>query len=236
LLADVLIFSHYRAENHELGLLANNFSRLYTKRMVERAERSAPIRKSGVQVLGIYKRKYLGMDMQTLQRVNPRLVSTVREGGVYEQLKEIIRFVSEYNAIEPGKRPTPKQLRYGDQKEREMYNFFHQNGLLSVVEKYRPYGDPKEYYRDVHKGKTIGQVQRVDPNFVNFCRYHGIEDIMPKVDRNPWEGREEEAFREKWGNLTPGRVSTLGPEGHRDYMRLYRARAKKAKESSARQD
>lgn len=204
--------------------------------MAERAERAAPIRKTGTQVLGIYKRKYLGMDIQALGRVNPRLVATAREGGVYEQLKEIIRFVSEYNAIESGRRPTPKQLRYGDQKEREMYNFFHRNGLLAVVERYRPYGDPREYYRRVHSGKTIGQVQNVDPNFVNYCRYHGIEDIMPKVIRNPWDGREEAAFREKWGNLSPGKVSTLGPEGHRDYMRLYRARKKKVAESAGRED
>ncbi|MBY0539217.1 hypothetical protein K2P56_02145 [Patescibacteria group bacterium] len=204
--------------------------------MVERGTRELNTRKSGTQVLGVYKRKYLGMDIATLERINPRLIATAREGGVYGELKEIVRLVRAYNALESGKRPTPKQLRYGDQEEREMYNFFKKNGLLSIVEHYRPYGDPEEYYRLVHNGKTIGQVQRVDPNFVNYCRYHGIEEVMPKVIRNPWEGREEEAFREKWGDLSPGKVSTLGPEGHRDYMRLYRSRKKKSAPRQSRED
>ncbi|MBX9765621.1 hypothetical protein K2X83_03195 [Patescibacteria group bacterium] len=204
--------------------------------MVERRGRELNIRKSGAQVIGVYKRKYLGMDIATLGKVNPRLLKTAREGGVYEELKEILRFVRAYNTVEPGKRPTPKQLRYGNKEEREMYYFFKKNGLLSIVEHYRPYGDPEQYYQQVHTGKTIGQVQRVDPNFVNYCRYHGIEEIMPKVVRNPWDGREEEAFREKWGDLSPGKVSTLGPEGHRDYMRLYRARKNKSTSRQSRED
>lgn len=178
--------------------------------------------RKGPQLIDDYVNKYLGMDQKTLEKFNPRYVQVVFSAGQSERLKRVIATIAAIRERFPEKMPTWKRLKNGTPEEQAWYSFLHRNRITRILEKYKPYGDPKEYYKRVHAGKTIGQVQKEDPNFVNYCRYHGLVNIMP-TQEEVWEGREVEEFLRRFGSDAKIGQVVKTKEGRQAYMRVFRA-------------